>query len=86
MEVVSPDPKDRKRDYDEKLADYAEAGISEYWIVDAERQNVIVHRLDGQQYVIHGEFIRGQHATSVLLTGFEVDVAALFAVAENLPE
>ncbi len=86
MEVVSPDPKDRKRDYDEKLADYAEAGIAEYWIVDAEQQSVIVHRLDGKHYAIHGEFIRGQQATSVLLKGFEVDVAALFAVADNVAE
>src|SRR5881275_2730812 len=30
MEVVSDDPKDRARDYQQKLADYAEAKISEY--------------------------------------------------------
>ena len=86
MEVVSPDPKDRKRDYDDKLADYAEAGIAEYWIVDAERQTVIVHHLDGKHYAIHGEFTRGVQATSVVLKGFEVEVVALFAVADNVAE
>jgi|tagenome__1003787_1003787.scaffolds.fasta_scaffold20849120_2 Uma2 family endonuclease len=84
MEVVSPDPKDRKRDFEEKLADYAEAEITEYWIVDAERQIVIVHRLDSNRYTVHGEFTRGQQATSVLLDGFAVNVSALFAVADDV--
>jgi Uma2 family endonuclease len=84
MEVVSPDPKDRKRDYEEKLADYAEADIAEYWIVDAEQQSVIVHCLEDQHYAIHGQFTRGQQATSVLLNGFVVDVSGLFAVAEDV--
>jgi Uma2 family endonuclease len=86
MEVVSDDPKDRQRDYEQKLVDYAEAKINEYWIVDFERQVVIVHRLNGDRYAVYGEFSRGERATSVLLQGFEVDVAALFAAAENIPE
>jgi Uma2 family endonuclease len=86
MEVVSDDPKDRQRDYEQKLVDYAEAKVSEYWIVDLERQVVIAHRLDGDRYAVYGEFSRGERATSVLLEGFEVDVAALFAAAEGIPE
>jgi Uma2 family endonuclease len=35
------------RDYDEKVADYAADGIAEYWIVDADRQLVVIYRLDG---------------------------------------
>jgi len=86
MEVVSEDPKDRQRDYEEKLLDYAEAKVAEYWIVDYERQIVLVHRLDGNQYKVHGEFPRGQQATSALLTGFAVDVEALFAAADEIPD
>ena len=86
MEVVSEDPKDHARDYQQKLADYAEAKIAEYWIIDPERQLVIVHRLDGEVYAITGQFIRGQHATSNLLDSFAIDVEALFAVADNIPE
>ena len=86
MEVVSEDVKDRKRDFEEKLADYAEAKIAEYWIIDPDSQRVIVHRLDGQRYAVHGEFTHGQQASSVLLEGFAVDVTALFAVTNDIPE
>ena len=86
MEVVSDDPKDRKRDYEEKLIDYAEAKVAEYWIVDYERKVVIVHRLDGNHYKVHGEFARGQQAASALLDGFTLDVEALFAAADEVPE
>jgi Uma2 family endonuclease len=86
MEVVSDDPQDRLRDYEQKLHDYAEAKVAEYWIVDFDRQIVIVHRLDGDRYAVHGEFKRREQATSVLLDGFSIDVAALFAVADDISE
>jgi Uma2 family endonuclease len=86
MEVVSDDPKDRQRDYEQKLADYAEAKIAEYWTVDPERRLVTVHQWQDGKYAIHGEFAAGGPATSVLLPGFSVDVTALFAVIEDIPE
>jgi Uma2 family endonuclease len=86
MEVVSEDSKDRQRDYQEKVADYAEAKVAEYWIIDPQRARVLVHRLDGAQYVVDGEFTRGQQATSALLDGFAIDVAALLSVADDIPE
>jgi Uma2 family endonuclease len=86
MEVVSDDPKDHVRDYETKLADYSEAKIAEYWIIDPHRLCVIVHRLEGDHYVVRGEFVHGQQAASILLDGFAVDVAELFAVMEDIPE
>ena len=86
MEVVSDWPSDWQRDYEQKLVDYAEAKVSEYWIIDPERQAVVVHQLTGDQYSVHGEYGRGQVALSVLLAGFAIDVGALFATAENIPE
>jgi Uma2 family endonuclease len=86
MEVVSDDPKDHKRDYEQKLVDYAEAKIAEYWIVDPHEQCVIVHRLESDRYAVHGRFTRGEQATSSLLAGFRIEVTALFAVAEDIPE
>jgi Uma2 family endonuclease len=86
MEVVSEEPKDRERDYQEKVADYAEAKVAEYWIIDPQRQRVLVHRLDGAVYVVHGEFTRGHQAASALLEGFANDVGALLSVADDIPE
>lgn len=86
VEVVSDDFKDRDRDYQAKLLDYSEAGIAEYWIVDPNREAVIIHRLEQHQYVLHGEFTVGQQATSALLEGFSVDVTALFDSIKDIPE
>lgn len=86
MEVVSEDAKDRQRDYQEKLADYAEAKIAECWIIDPVRRVAIVHHLQEDHYVVHGEFAVGQLAESILLPGFSVDVAKLFAVLDDIPK
>jgi Uma2 family endonuclease len=86
MEIVSGDLKDRKRDYEDKLQDYAATKVAEYWIIDPELHAATVHRLDGDHYAVHGEFRPGQQATSVLLPEFSVDVAALFAVERHVAE
>ena len=76
VEVVSPDDPDR--DLVVKRADYAEAGIPEYWIVDPRNETVTVLALEGNEYVEHGVFAPGGKTDSRLLAGFAVDVAALF--------
>jgi len=86
MEVVSDDPKDRQRDYEQKLADYAEGGIAEYWIVDYQEKLVRVHQLVDGKYKVADEFTLEQQASSVLLEGFSVDVTELFAAADEVPE
>lgn len=75
VEVVSPD--DPERDTVEKVADYAEAGIPEYWIVNPEAETIIVLTLRGEIYATHGVFRRGEVATSLLLAGFSADVSAV---------
>ena len=78
LEVVSID--NPRRDIIEKRADYAEAKIPEYWIVDPQTETITVLRLEGSVYVEAGIFVRGQQATSVILAGFSVDVNAVFDV------
>ena len=80
VELVSPD--DPARDLFVKRADYAEASIPEYWIVDP-ANDIAVLTLAGNAYVEHGVFARGDTATSPLLDGVAVDVAALFDEAES---
>jgi Uma2 family endonuclease len=72
VEIVSPD--NPERDTIQKRADYAEAGIPEYWIVDPEDETITVLRLAGEQYGEHGLFRRGETATSALLAGFAMPV------------
>jgi Uma2 family endonuclease len=53
VEVVSSsktDEESRERDYIEKRAEYAARGIPEYWIVDPDRQAVLVLTLSGGVY------------------------------------
>lgn len=79
MEVVSPD--NPGRDYNTKRAEYAQAGISEYWIVDPQQALITVLALQDDRYDLHGEFRTGQQASSVLLDGFTVAVAEVFPMA-----
>jgi Uma2 family endonuclease len=75
VEIVSPD--DRERDTKVKRADYAEAGIPEYWIVNPDDETITVLTLSDDAYREHGVFGRGSSATSVVLQGFTVDVDAV---------
>jgi Uma2 family endonuclease len=86
VEIVSGGAEDRKRDFETKPQEYAEAGISEYWIVDPEHRTITVLTLDGKTYRVHGEFGPGKSATSVLLDGFAVSVDETFAAGESLEE
>jgi Uma2 family endonuclease len=77
IEVVSGDAASRARDYEDKRHDYAAAGIPEYWIVDPADRRIVVLRLEGEAYVVDGEFGADERATSVVLAGFSLDVADL---------
>jgi Uma2 family endonuclease len=74
VEIVSEGAENRRRDFEEKPLDYQAAGIPEYWIVDPEQAKIRVLVLEGDTYRLHGDFGRGQTATSVLLSGFEAGV------------
>jgi Uma2 family endonuclease len=72
VEIVSPD--DPERDTKVKRADYAEAGILEYWIVDPQAETITVLWMENDLYTKHGLFHRGETATSALLSGFAMGV------------
>lgn len=76
VEIVSPD--DPERDTVVKRGDYAEAGIPEYWIVNPNDSTITVLTLVADHYLVHGNFACGETATSQLLPGFAVEVAAVF--------
>ncbi|SKB15488.1 conserved hypothetical protein [Planktothrix sp. PCC 11201] len=50
VEVVSPGEDNENRDYIKKMTEYAEFGISEYWIIDPLTEQVIVNFLMNGSY------------------------------------
>ena len=83
IEVVSEGKENRDRDLVKKRKLYGRAGIREYWIVDPYEQQISVLTLVDQEYQTAGTYKLGEHAASVLLPGFTVDVQAVFANAEQ---
>ena len=76
IEVVSRDDPDR--DIVTKRADYAEAAIPEYWIVNPLDETITVLNLQGDVYVEHGIFLRGEHANSKLVERLSISVDEVF--------
>ncbi len=76
VEVVSPD--DPKRDLVDKRADYAQAGIPEYWIVNPITERIAVLQLDHDHYREFGDWGRGEIASSALLEQCHVTVSEVF--------
>ena len=81
MEVVSGGREDRRRDLVVKRAEYAAAGIGEYWIIDPDERIITVLRLVDGEYIEHGRFGAQGVASSVSLPGFSVAVDAVWAAA-----
>lgn len=78
LEVVSDDKPER--DLVDKRGDFAEGRVPEYWIVNPRTETITVLSLrgDASAYEEAGVYRRGDSASSVLLPGFTVAVAAVF--------
>lgn len=76
MEIISPG--NPEHDRETKRAEYATAGILEYWIVDPRDESIMVLTLLGAAYQEQGRYVRGDTARSVGLPDFAVSVADVF--------
>lgn len=82
IEIVSEGAEAHKRDYVDKLADYAKAGVAEYWIVDPEQTLVTIFVLDGTTYRVAQECQPCDQACSLLLDGLTISVNDIWALAQ----
>jgi Uma2 family endonuclease len=79
MEIVSPGSE--HRDYVEKREEYLLFGVREYWIIDADRREVLVLRRRGRRWTSQ-EVRPPEVYTTKLLPGFEFNCAAAFQAAQ----
>jgi Uma2 family endonuclease len=82
MAILSPS--NRRDDLVSKAAIYADHGVAEYWVVDPDAETIVVNRLDAGRYVVHPN--ESGKASSLVLPGFSVEVASLFALPAWMTE
>lgn len=83
VEISSPSTggTDRVR----KRRTYEEAGVLEYWLIDAESETAQVLKLENGQYVEVAQ-AAGRLASAVVLPGFSVALAELFELPEGIED
>ena len=77
IEVVSPGTV--KTDTHDKRADYADAKVAEYWVVNPVDGYVAVWVLDGRMYRLLGEFHGSQSVKSEQLPNWEMTAVEMLA-------
>ncbi len=78
VEVLSPAT--QATDRGEKMHEYAQAGVAEYWIVEPESHSVAVHRLSGATYAAAMRYTNDMQIESAVLPGFALPVADIFSI------
>lgn len=87
VEIVSPTPRDGRRDRVEKTADYAAFGVAWYWLLDPQLRSLEILELDAQ-----GRYLHVLGASSGTLekipgcAGLTLALDALWAAIDSLDE
>lgn len=75
VEVLSSD---KRRDRVDKFHAYSKAGVAEYWIVDPEKESVVVYVLRGEAFVPLGVFKGKTLVRSEVIAGWTISAETLF--------
>lgn len=81
VEFVSQAKRDRRRDFEEKLAEYPLAEVKEYWIIDRFQRQMHAYRFHGRKRLPFVPPEAGTYTTP-LLPGFELALAPLLKCAD----
>ena len=85
VEVVSPRPRDARRDRIQKPIDYASIGVKQYWLVDPHLRIFEIWRLDAKRRQVRiAAATNGRIERIPGLPGLEVDVDALWTEVDRL--
>ena len=76
IEILSPAT--HKTDRNDKFSEYANAGVTEYWIVDPKERTVEVYALQEGANLLFGKFVKDEIVKSKRLDGFEIAAAKVF--------
>ncbi len=82
FETVSPGAADRRRDYEDKRAEYERIGVREYVIVDRFEHRLLVLRLEEGRFT-ETELGPDDSYTTARLPGLEIPLANIIPLPEN---
>lgn len=76
IEILSPST--RTTDLQDKHAEYARSGISEYWIVDPEAETLTLHRMVDGRYDEGRHVARGETVSSEVVDDLVISIGEIF--------
>ena len=84
VEVVSPSPRDERRDRIEKMDEYASFGVSYYWIVDPGLQSLEIFELTGGRYARAARATEGRLESGPGCPGLHLDLDDIWSEISRL--
>ena len=85
IEIISPRPRDARRDRVDKVADYAEMGVKQYWLVDPKLRTFEIFQLGAKRkYTLVAASSSGKLRRIPTLPGLVIDLDDLWSEVDRI--